>query len=58
MLGIPIVYVDYSLAPEHAYPAALNECMDVYKWVNEGRLGIRPSKYGLRSSSHSHDSRL
>jgi hypothetical protein len=27
-----------------AFPTALNECFDVYKWVAEGKLGMRPSK--------------
>ena len=39
-LDVPIVYVDYSLAPDNAYPTALNECYDVYRWVVEGRLGL------------------
>jgi acetyl esterase/lipase len=49
--GLPIVYIDYSLAPENAYPTALNECYDVYKWVVEGRLGIRPNKIILAGDS-------
>lgn len=49
--GAPILYVDYSLAPENAYPTALDECYDVFKWVAEGRLGIRPSSIILAGDS-------
>jgi len=47
----PVLYVDYSLAPEHAYPVALNECYEVYKWVAAGRLGIQPSRIVLVGDS-------
>ena len=30
--------------PAAAFPTALNECFDVYKWVAAGKLGFRPSK--------------
>lgn len=49
--GAPILYVDYSLAPENAYPTALDECYDVFKWVSEGRLGIDPSNIILAGDS-------
>eukprot|EP00808_Paulinella_micropora_P030422 g41328.t1 len=42
--GFPILYFDYSLSPENAYPVALDECFDVYNWLCEGRLGLEPSK--------------
>lgn len=31
--GVPILSVDYSLAPEHKFPVALQEVLDVYMWL-------------------------
>jgi len=30
-----VLLVDYPLAPESPYPAALNECLDAYRWMIE-----------------------
>ncbi|KAJ3032381.1 hypothetical protein HK097_005269, partial [Rhizophlyctis rosea] len=32
--------LEYSLAPEHTYPAALNEAIDAYRWISE-ELGFK-----------------
>jgi hypothetical protein len=48
---VPIIYVRYSLAPENAYPAALNEIYEVYKRVVSGRIGFRASKIFLTGDS-------
>jgi hypothetical protein len=40
-LRVPIVSIDYSLAPEHIFPRASEECFYVYAWclVNKDSLG-------------------
>lgn len=38
--GMSVVSVEYSLAPEHRYPVALNECLAVYSDIRRG-LGNR-----------------
>ena len=50
-LGLPIVYVNYSLAPDNAYPTALNECYDAYRWLLEGRLGLNADRIILVGDS-------
>jgi hormone-sensitive lipase len=35
-----------------AYPTALDECYDVYKWVLAGRLGFHPSSVVLAGDSN------
>ncbi len=40
-LKVPIVSIDYSLAPAHAFPRASEECFYVYAWclLNKDLLG-------------------
>lgn len=45
--GCVVLSVDYRLAPEHPYPAGLDDVWDVYKWLLERMsedLGVFPSK--------------
>jgi len=50
-----VVNIDYRLAPEHPYPAALNDVMAVYKWIAEGEgaslIGADKSKISLVGES-------
>jgi len=52
--GFPIFSVDYRLAPDHPFPAALNDCWQVYYWLvmnSEKELGIKPRRIVLVGDS-------
>lgn len=52
-VGCAIVSVNYRLAPEHPYPAALDDCYGVLQWLGEqaAGLGIDPTRIAIGGAS-------
>jgi acetyl esterase/lipase len=48
-LGVPVVSADYRLAPRHPFPAPLDDCHAVWKWMiaQAGSLGIDPDRIAI-----------
>ncbi|MFA3776229.1 alpha/beta hydrolase [Bacillus safensis] len=48
-----VVNVEYQLAPEHPFPAALHECYDVLKWLYEHPDELQIDRNALAVGGHS-----
>lgn len=50
---VVVVSVDYHLAPEHSYPAAIDDVVTALDWVvaNAGELGIDPTRLAVGGDS-------
>jgi len=48
-----VIFIDYRLAPEYPFPAGLNDCIDISKWVvdNAESLGIDKDQIGIIGDS-------
>jgi acetyl esterase/lipase len=49
-LGASVLLIEYRLAPEHPFPAALDDALDAYRWAT-GPGGVRPEAVAVAGDS-------